>query len=114
MECRAQAKSCRAWAAFILIVVDCWFLISAARTLNRFYTVDGRWMKGAQLVGIFVVTGSSRVSFKRIAEKSKARDRSKTERDCRRVSVIIFALSGAAPPSVFWPVIAICCMACCV
>ena len=78
-----------------MIAVDCWFLISAVRTLNKFYMVEG-WstMKGAQHVGMFVVIGSSSVSFKRMAEKSKAKARSRMHKDYIRLSVIMFALSG--------------------
>lgn len=78
-----------------MIAVDYWFLISAVSTLNKFYMVVG-WstMKGAQLVGMFVVIGSSSVSFRRIAEKSNARARSRMHRACIRLSVIMFALSG--------------------
>ena len=51
-------------------------------------------MKGAQHVGMFVVIGSSSVSFKRMAEKSKAKARSRMHKDYIRLSVIMFALSG--------------------
>ena len=113
IEWRTHAKCCRACAAFILIAVDCWFLISALKTRNRFPTVAG-WsaMKGAQLVGMFVVIGSSRVSLSRMAEKSKARERSRMQSAWKRLSVMILDRSGRC--SALWLVIAIYCMACCV
>ena len=69
-------------------------------------------MKGAHVVGTFVVIGSSRVSFNKIAVKSKERERSKTQSACIRLSVRMLALSSR-PPGFCW-LIAIDCMACCV
>ena len=54
-------------------------------------------MKGAHDVGTFVVIGSSRVSFKRMAEKSNERVRSSTPSTWNRLSVKIVALSSAPP-----------------
>ena len=52
---------------------------------------------GPQHVGMFVVTGSSSVSFKSMAVKSNERALSKTQSACMRLSVTMFDLSILLP-----------------
>lgn len=68
------------------MAVDFELWMSASMTRKKFLMVCGCMIKGHQDVGMFVHAGSSSVSFKRIAEKSKAKHFSRIDKVSNKLS----------------------------